>query len=77
VISYIEERIINAPDQKVFDIISNFSNYQQWNTWIHFAEQNADAVVTVKTTLKGKEKTFQHKMIEVKPPHTFHWCDLD
>ena len=75
-IQYIEERIIQVSDQKVFEIISDFSSYSKWNKWIHIAEENADGTVTVKTTIKGKEKTFQHKMIEATSPHTFHWCDL-
>lgn len=75
-IQYIEERRIQAPDHKVFDVISDFNNYQNWNQWIHFAKQNLDGTVTVRTTIKGKEKTFQHKMIESVSPHTFHWCDM-
>ncbi len=75
-ILYREERVIKATDQKVFDIIADFSNYSAWNQWIHFAQENQDGTVTVKTRIKGKEKTFGHKMIEATAPHTFHWCDM-
>ena len=75
-IQYIEERIIQASDQKVFDIISDFPAYQQWNKWIHFAGKNSDGSISVKTMIKGKEKTFHHKVIESSSPHTFHWCDM-
>lgn len=75
-IQYFEERIINTSAQKLFDVILDYSSYSKWNTWIHFAEKNADGTVTVKTTINGKEKIFQHKIIEVSPPHTFHWCDM-
>ena len=75
-ILYQEQRIINASVQKVFDVIVDYSSYSLWNRWIHFAEENLDGTVTVKTTINGKEKTFQHKIIEVSPHHTFHWCDM-
>lgn len=75
-IQYVEERIIHASDQQVFDAILDYASYPKWNAWIHFAQENADGTVTVKTTIKGKERIFQHKIIEISPPHTFHWCDM-
>lgn len=75
-ILYQEQRIINAPAQKVFNAIVDYSSYSLWNPWIHFAEENLDGTVTVKTTINGKEKTFQHKIVECSPPNTFHWCDM-
>ena len=37
-----ETTIINAPKEKVFAKITNFADYESWNTWIKKAEGTAE-----------------------------------
>jgi hypothetical protein len=75
-IRYLEERLINASAQEVYDAIIDFPVYVSWNPWIHFAKKNSDGTVTVKTRINGKEKVFKHKILAEDPAKQFHWCDL-
>ena len=75
----IQESItINAPKEKVFAKITNFAEYENWNTWIKAAEGTAekDGIVWVNVLLNGKMMRVKHKILELEAPYKFTWCDM-
>jgi len=77
-ITYREERLINASDKKVYDIIAGLDHYANWNPWITSAKGNTapGSSVTVTANLYGRKAIFQHRMVASQSPSLFHWCDV-
>ncbi len=73
-----ETRIINAPKETVYDIVSDIENYKAWNPWICDAKGIVapGEVVTVTAVMGNKRPKFKHKILAINKPDFFHWCDL-
>lgn len=68
---------IDAAPDKVMAHIRDFAAYPTWNPWIISAvgEDKVGSVVTVQAKLGKKVASYQHQILAVSSPSTFHWCD--
>lgn len=73
-----ETRNIAASQQAVFDAVVDLDNYKLWNPWIADAKGHCQEgeYITVTAVMKNKRPKFIHKILEVKSPDYFHWCDV-
>lgn len=68
---------IQAPPDKVFAVITDFSRYCHWNPWIVSArgECRVGADVVVMARLGGQDSEYHHRILAIEAPTLFHWCD--
>lgn len=75
-----EELIINAPIEKVWDVITDFGNYAAWNPFIQNIVLNgkleSGTVVTLHALMKpGAPPTLvSATLVDVQAPRTLSWC---
>jgi hypothetical protein len=69
------EIIINAPKEKVWDILSNFASYGEWNPFIiRISGAQAKGSRLAVTLLNGKKEfAMKPKVISVVPNQYFDW----
>jgi hypothetical protein len=66
---------INAPVQKVWEALTDFSQYEQWNPFIHIAGEACEGSrLTNQMFLEGqKPQIFRPEVLVVKPHREFRW----
>lgn len=69
------EIIINAPKEKVWDILTDFDKYQQWNPFIVKSQGKAiPGSYLVNTMKNGRDTmTFKPKVLKAEPFSYFDW----
>jgi hypothetical protein len=69
------EIIINASKEKVWQALTDFENYPNWNTFIVSieGELKEGARLKNKLMLDGKENNFTPKILKVVPNEHFEW----
>lgn len=69
------EIIIDAQASKVWDLLSNFSNYENWNPLIVKSVGKAEKGSRLINTLKiqDKEQVFKPKLLKVEANHKLEW----
>lgn len=69
------EIIINASKEKVWDVLTDFENYPNWNTFIISIEGDLKEGTRLKNKLmlNGKENNFTPKILKVVPNEHFEW----
>lgn len=69
------EIIINASKEKVWEILTNFEKYPQWNPFIIEVQGKAVAGTRLRNTmLNGESKmVFKPKVLKVEKYHYFDW----
>lgn len=69
------EIIIRASREKVWNILTNFSEYPQWNPFIIAVEGNLQTGNRLKNTLlsNGKKMQFRPVILDVTPGKSFSW----
>lgn len=69
------EIVINAPKEKVWEILTKFSDYQRWNPFMIKSEGKAIAGTKLKNTMKNGKGTITFKpvLLEVKPHESLRW----
>ncbi|MDX1940834.1 MAG: SRPBCC domain-containing protein [Saprospiraceae bacterium] len=70
------EIIINASAEKVWNILTDFAKYHEWNPFIRSSEGEAKVGTKLKNTmhLEGqKPQTFTPTILEVTPNQSFRW----
>lgn len=81
---YIEERMILASAETVYDTLTGFARYPQWNPWIVALVGEPVAGSELRATVKTGDsyRTVQHRVLQaVRPAQTlqpgqFAWCDI-
>ena len=68
--------VIDAPQRCVWDILLDFDNYPQWNSFtteVH-TDLQIDSPVVLHVHLPKRGKRIQHEYVRaVQPPHTLAW----
>jgi hypothetical protein len=69
------EIVINANKEKVWDILTNFENYPQWNPFIKEIKGTLEVGNRLQNTMlnEGKKFTFKPKVLKVIPYQYFDW----
>lgn len=69
------EIVINAPAERVWDILSNFSAYEHWNPFIVKIEGQLQKGAKLKTTLQNGKDTisFKPEIQSIIPGKYFSW----
>ena len=69
------EIIINAPKEKVWQILTDFPNYTKWNPFIVSIKGDLRTSGRLVNTLASGNKTFvfKPKVLSVVPDHYFDW----
>ena len=69
------EIIINAPKEKVWEVLTDFEKYPQWNSFIIEVQGRAIAGSRLRNTmLNGESKmVFKPKMLKVEKYRYFDW----
>lgn len=69
------EIIINASKEKVWDVLTNFSQYPQWNPFIVSVEGELAKGKKLKNTLRNgnKNMVFKPTILSVVPYRYFDW----
>jgi hypothetical protein len=69
------EIIINASKEKVWNLLTDFENYQNWNPFIVNSSGKAIAGTKLTNTMKLDEKTqtFSPKILKVEENKYFDW----
>ena len=74
---YIRTEIqINAPPEKIWHVLTDFSNYTKWNPFIHQIE--GDAIVGAKLkvhlhTSGGKNRIYKPTITKIEPNRELRW----
>lgn len=74
-----EELIINAPIEKVWDVLTDFGNYAAWNPFVQNIELNAElkegSPVILHALMKpgAPASPVAATLAEVQAPHTLNW----
>ena len=73
-----EERVIDAPAETVFDVITDLAGYEQWNPWIVKASGTPaeGATIRVKSLVGGRKIKVDHRILRNDRDREFRWCDL-
>jgi uncharacterized protein YndB with AHSA1/START domain len=73
-----EQVVIDAPPEKVFDVIADFGRYAQWNPWVCEAagEAREGEIVRVKARLGSTTARVRHRVLTSRRAAEFRWCDL-
>jgi len=73
----VEERLIHADVETVYDISTDLLQYDKWNPWnisaSHKAVVGEFSHITV--ILGKKQMTVRHKILEMITNQSFVWCD--
>lgn len=67
---------IKAPAKKVWDILTDFQNFKQWNPFIRQIEGTSSLGTKVKIhihTSSGKSRTYQPKITKMEPAKELRW----
>ena len=69
------EIIINASAQRVWDILTDFENYQNWNPFIVHSQGKAVAGQKLQNTMRlnGKDQVFKPTLLKVEPIRYVEW----
>lgn len=69
------EIIINASKEEVWEALTNFENYPEWNPFVVNIEGRLEKGFRLRNTLKSGGKTFVFKplVVDVKPCKSFSW----
>lgn len=69
---------IDAPPEVVWQVLTEFDAYEDWNPWIIEAEGGAEVgdEVVVTSRLNNETRVVDHEVIEVAEPVWFCWKDL-
>lgn len=69
------EIVINAPAERVYKILTDLENYENWNPFIVKSEGTAEKGRKVKNTLKSGEKliTFRPRVLVAEKDLAFEW----
>lgn len=69
------EIIINAPKEKVWQVLTDFQNYSTWNSFIVSIEGEAKEGTKLKNTmiLEGDKNIFKPKILKVIPNEYLEW----
>ncbi len=69
---------IRAPPEIVWEVITDFEAYSEWNPWITEASGEAveGARVNVVSLLQGEPRGVSHRVTVVEPYEAFCWQDL-
>jgi len=72
-----EHRVIDAPPEVVWAVMTEFDGYPDWNPWITWAEGTVEmgAKVPIEVQLNGRTKGVSHRVTEVEAPTRFCWLD--
>lgn len=67
--------IINASKEKVWETLSNFNNYKNWNPFIKYSEgeMKLGGKLINHIYIDGKKNVFNPTILEVTPNKSFHW----
>ncbi len=67
--------VINASAEKVWSVLTDFENWEQWNTFIIKSEGKAEVGGKLKNTFDngGKEMTFKPKVLKAEPNKELVW----
>jgi hypothetical protein len=73
-----EQTIVNASSDTVFNVITEFETYKEWNPWIVNASgiPEEGQLVEVKVKMRAKIISAQHRILISKPNIEFRWCDV-
>ena len=75
-LKYIEKSIvINASAQQVWEVLTDFENWDQWNSFIKKSEGKAEVGTKLINTFDndGKEMTFKPKVLKAEPNKELIW----
>ena len=69
------EIIINSPSQKIYEILTNLSDYEKWNPFIIKSEGIVGVGNRIKNTMKNGDKNivFKPKILEADGEKKFAW----
>ena len=69
------EIIINASTEKVWNLLTDFANYPNWNTFIISVKGKPKKGTQLKNTMmvNGKKNVFKPTITEVQPNQYFEW----
>jgi hypothetical protein len=69
------EIVINAPKEKVWDILTDFKNYKEWNPFIVNIDGELGVNNRLTNTMLNGNKTFvfKPKILKVLPNQYFDW----
>jgi hypothetical protein len=70
---YHTEIKINAPIEKVWDLLTDFDNYPKWNPLIGWVEGRIEEGETLEMLVKPFNKNFRAVVQKVKKPFSFSW----
>lgn len=67
---------INASAKKIWEVLTDFNNYPQWNPFI-YQISGVPAVgtklrISIRTT-KGKSRNYHPRVTRIEPYHEMHW----
>lgn len=70
-----KEIIINASAEKVWEILTDFGNWENWNSFIVKSEGKAEVGTTLTNTFMndGKEMTFKPKVLKAESNKELVW----
>ena len=69
---------IEQTPERVFDVITDFAAYAQWNPWVISAEGQCveNGQVSVQAKLGNKIGRYEHKILAIEKAKRFVWCDV-
>jgi len=72
------EETINAPIERVFSLITNLDNYQNWNPFLieGTGTVEMDGVVSGKSYLEIATTSYRHRIFEYVPNQVLGWRDF-
>lgn len=78
-INYKTETVIRADAETVYNILTNFQAYPEWNPWVSRVEGNAElgSVVAVDATLGKRKVTVNHEILELEKGKVLRWGDVE
>ena len=68
--------IINAPKEKVWQVLTDFANYSAWNKFMSSVTGNLAEGEKLEIVIHPGKKTMKFKPVVIKydPEHCFVWC---
>jgi hypothetical protein len=67
---------IKAPPAQIWNVLTDFNNYSQWNPFIRQIEGSPTVGTIIKifiTTITGKSRSYHPKVTKVEPYHELRW----
>jgi hypothetical protein len=75
---YVEEREMAASADTVFNVLTDFAQYAQWNPWVVRVEGQpivgSELLATAK--LNGALRRVHHRVLVAERARSFAWCDV-